>query len=74
MYHFEGFFLFLFFHVSYFNLFNSSSHNFIVTGYIKILLRAFKIDFEDMEDTLHAWKGKSMLKNHVTGVISYSLG
>ena len=70
MYHFEGFFVFGFFgffHLSYFNLFNSSSHNFVVTSYIKILFRDFKIDFENMEDTLLAWKGKSMLKNHVTG-------
>ena len=48
-------FLFWFFHVSYFNLFGSSSHNFVVTCYIKLLLRAFKIDFEAIEDTLPAW-------------------
>ena len=58
---------FRFFSCSYFNLFNSTSHNFVVTNYINILLRAFKIDFENMENTLSAWKGKFMLKNYVTG-------
>ena len=28
---------------------------------------SFKIDFEAIEDTLPAWKGKSMLKNNVRG-------
>jgi hypothetical protein len=37
-------------------------------------LRDFKIDYEDMEDTMPAWKGKSMLKNHVTGdLASYQM-
>lgn len=33
---------------------------------MKILLCAFNIDIEDLEDTLHAWKAKSMLKKNVT--------
>jgi hypothetical protein len=34
---------------------------------MKILLRAFNIDIEDVEDTLPVWKAKSMLKQNVTG-------
>jgi hypothetical protein len=33
---------------------------------MKILLRAFNIDIEDVEDTLPVWKAKSMLKQNVT--------
>ena len=34
---------------------------------MKILLRAFNIDIEDVENTLPAWKTKSLLKQNVTG-------
>ena len=34
---------------------------------MKLLLRAFNVDFEAIKETLPAWKGKSMLKNQVPG-------
>ena len=55
-----------FFHDSNCNLLNFNSHNIVIIGYIKILLRAFNINIKDVEDTLHAWKTKSMLKKNVT--------
>ena len=60
-------YFFNFFHVSYFNLLNFNSHNIVIPCCIKILLRAFNIDIEDVEDTLHAYKAKSMLKKNITG-------
>ena len=55
-----------FFYNSYFNLLDFSSHIIVITCYLKILLSAFNIDIEDVEDKLPAWKAKSMLKQDVT--------
>ena len=58
----------------YFNLLNFISYIIIIAGYIKILLRAFNIDIEDVENTLPAWKAKSLLKQNVTGdLASYQI-
>ena len=51
----------------YFNLLNFISYVIVIAGYMKILLRAFNIDIEDVENTLPAWKAKSLLKQNVTG-------
>jgi uncharacterized radical SAM superfamily Fe-S cluster-containing enzyme len=41
-----------FFSVFYFNLLDFISHVIVITGYMKILLRAFNIDIENVEDKL----------------------
>ena len=39
-------------HVHYFDLLESNSHKFVIICYMKILLRAFNIDIQDIENTL----------------------
>ena len=50
----------------YFNLLNFISYVIVIAGYMKILLRAFNIDIEDVKNTLPAWKAKPLLKQNVT--------
>ena len=50
----------------YSNLLDLISYVIVITCYMKILLRAFNIDIKDVENTLPAWKAKSMLKQNVT--------
>jgi hypothetical protein len=33
---------------------------------MKVLLRTYKIDIQDIEDTLSTWKAKSCLKNVIS--------
>ena len=51
----------------YFNLLNFISYVIVIAGYMKILLRAFNINIEDVENMLPTWKAKSLLKQNVTG-------
>jgi hypothetical protein len=59
-------FVFVFQPMFYFNLLDFISYVIVITGYMKILLRAFNIDIEDVKDKLPTWKAKSMLKQNVT--------
>ena len=53
-------FVFVFQPMFYFNLLNFISYVIVIAGYMKILLRAFNIDIENVKNTLPAWKAKSL--------------